>query len=247
MIGAGDIARSRQGRRKLGGSITGAFDVNAEGSRSFAKEFDCAQLTYEQIPEYVGGADYAVISTPPTSGSTTARWCSQARAALPRKAHRHDHGGRAKDRRHGKKYDAEDNRRLCPSLPPGLCEAASWCRAACLASRWTCSATASVPASATAGTTSTTAPPGTDPKLACGMTIESVSHEFNLLTSLAREFQTIACNVKGAHRRHTPVRHELHHGHALQKRRRSLHHDELELRRGREPQRATSAPRAAFS
>lgn len=37
----------------------------------------------------------------------------------------------------------------------------------------------------------------TDPKLACGMTIESVSHEFNLLTSLAGEFDTIACNVKG--------------------------------------------------
>ena len=29
------------------------------------------------------------------------------------------------------------------------------------------------------------------------MTIESVSHEFNLLTSLAGEFDTIACNVKG--------------------------------------------------
>jgi myo-inositol 2-dehydrogenase/D-chiro-inositol 1-dehydrogenase len=37
----------------------------------------------------------------------------------------------------------------------------------------------------------------TDPKLACGMTIESVSHEFNLLTALAGEFDTIACNVKG--------------------------------------------------
>jgi len=64
MIGAGDIARSHaRAVVKLGGSITGAFDVNAEGLRSFAKEFDCAQLTYEQIPEYVGGADYAVSTT----------------------------------------------------------------------------------------------------------------------------------------------------------------------------------------
>ena len=67
MIGAGDIARSHaRAVVKLGGSIVGAYDVNAEGLRSFAKEFDCDQLSYEQIPEYVERADYAVISTPPT-------------------------------------------------------------------------------------------------------------------------------------------------------------------------------------
>ena len=49
MIGAGDIARSHaRAVVKLGGSIVGAYDVNAEGLRSFAKD------------------DYAVISTPPT-------------------------------------------------------------------------------------------------------------------------------------------------------------------------------------
>ena len=50
MIGAGDIARSHaRAVVKLGGSIVGAYDVNAEGLRSFAKEFDCDQLSYEQI------------------------------------------------------------------------------------------------------------------------------------------------------------------------------------------------------
>ena len=57
MIGAGDIARSHaRAVVKLGGSIVGAYDVNAEGLGSFAKEFDCDQLSYEQIPEYMWSA-----------------------------------------------------------------------------------------------------------------------------------------------------------------------------------------------
>ena len=43
MIGAGDIARSHaRAVVKLGGSVSGAFDVNTAGLARFAKEFDCA-------------------------------------------------------------------------------------------------------------------------------------------------------------------------------------------------------------
>lgn len=85
MIGAGDIARSHaRAVVKLGGSIVGAYDVNAEGLKSFAKEFDCDQLSYEQIPEYVERADYAVISHPAHQEARLLRdGPLPARAALP--------------------------------------------------------------------------------------------------------------------------------------------------------------------
>ena len=73
MIGAGDIARSHaRAVVKLGGSVSGAFDVNTTGLARFAKEFDCAKLSYEQLDEYIAGADYAVLSTP-----SRCRRCSQ--------------------------------------------------------------------------------------------------------------------------------------------------------------------------
>ena len=51
---------------KLGGEVIGAFDVSENALKSFKKEFYCDVISYEQIPEYVEKADYAVISTPPT-------------------------------------------------------------------------------------------------------------------------------------------------------------------------------------
>lgn len=67
MIGAGDIAKSHaRAVEKLGGEVIGAFDVSENALKSFKKEFYCDVISYEQIPEYVEKADYAVISTPPT-------------------------------------------------------------------------------------------------------------------------------------------------------------------------------------
>ena len=37
----------------------------------------------------------------------------------------------------------------------------------------------------------------TDPNLACGMTIESVSHDWKLITAMAGSFETISCNYTG--------------------------------------------------
>jgi predicted dehydrogenase len=37
----------------------------------------------------------------------------------------------------------------------------------------------------------------TDPDLACGMTVESVSHDWKLITAMAGGFDTIACNYTG--------------------------------------------------
>ena len=42
------------------------LDVYKRQLKSFKKEFYCDVISYEQIPEYVEKADYAVISTPPT-------------------------------------------------------------------------------------------------------------------------------------------------------------------------------------
>ena len=37
----------------------------------------------------------------------------------------------------------------------------------------------------------------TDPDLACGMTVESVSHDWKLITAMAGGFDTISCNYTG--------------------------------------------------
>lgn len=51
MIGAGDIARSHaRAVVKLGGSIVGAYDVNAEGLRSFARSSTATSSAMSRSP-----------------------------------------------------------------------------------------------------------------------------------------------------------------------------------------------------
>ena len=77
LIGCGDIAR-HHGRAvvRLGGSITGCFDISQANAQLCADEFGCPIVGYDEIESYMPQSDYAVISTPRRSGSTTSRWCS---------------------------------------------------------------------------------------------------------------------------------------------------------------------------
>ena len=67
LIGCGDIAR-HHGRAvvRLGGSITGCFDISQANAQLCADEFGCPIVGYDEIESYMPGSDYAVISTPPT-------------------------------------------------------------------------------------------------------------------------------------------------------------------------------------
>lgn len=200
MIGAGDIARSHaRAVLKLGGSVNGAFDVNAAGLARFAKEFDCAELNYGQLDEYIAGADYAVISTPPTKRLDYVEKVLSAHVPLymekPIATTMED---AEKIIAMAKKYGGRIIVGFAHRFRPAFVKMHGM--------------VASGMFGEPVNVFSYRVGPGygygkdntvygnswrTDPKLACGMTIESVSHEFNLLTSLAGEFESIACNVKG--------------------------------------------------
>ena len=67
MIGGGDIAR-HHGRAvlRLGGTVTGVYDVSEKSLQIYTAEFGCPSVAYEEIEDYAAKADYVVISTPPT-------------------------------------------------------------------------------------------------------------------------------------------------------------------------------------
>ena len=200
MIGAGDIARSHaRAVVKLGGSIVGAYDVNAEGLRSFAKEFDCDQLSYEQIPEYVERAEYAVISTPPTKRLDYCEMVLSRHVPLYLEkpiATTMEDALKIVDM--AKKYDAKIIVGFAHRYRPAFVKMHELVASGMFGEPVNVFSYRVGPGF---GYGKNNAVYGnswrTDPKLACGMTIESVSHEFNLLPSLAGEFDTIACNVKG--------------------------------------------------
>ena len=200
MIGAGDIARSHaRAVVKLGGSIAGAYDVNAEGLRSFAGEFGCDALEYGQIPGYLDGVDYAVISTPPTKRLDYCEMVLSRRVPLylekPVAATLED-ARKIADmaKRSGAKIVVGFAHRYRPAVVK-LNEMVGSGMFGQPVNVFSCRVGPGF------GYGKNNAGYGaswrTDPKLACGMTIESVSHEFNLLSSLAGEFETIACNVRG--------------------------------------------------
>lgn len=200
MIGAGDIARSHaRAVVKLGGSISGAFDVNKEGLAKFAKEFDCDQLSYEQLDEYIAQADYAVISTPPTKRLDYVEKVLSAHIPLymekPIATTLED---AEKIEAMAKKYNGKIIVGFAHRYRPAFVKMYDMVASGMFGEPVNVFSYRVGPGF---GYGKNNAVYGnswrTDPKLACGMTIESVSHEFNLLTALAGEFETISCNVKG--------------------------------------------------
>lgn len=200
MIGAGDIAKSHaRAFEKLGGEIVGAFDVSENALKSFKKEFYCDVISYEQIPEYVEKADYAVISTPPTKRLDYVEMVLSKHVPLylekPIATTLED---AEKIVAMAKQYDAKIIVGFAHRFRPAFVKMYDMVKSGMFGEPVN---VFSYRVGAGFGYGKNNAMYGnswrTDPKLACGMTIESVSHEFNLLTSLAGEFDTIACNVKG--------------------------------------------------
>ena len=200
MIGAGDIAKSHaRAVEKLGGEIVGAFDVSENALKSFKKEFYCDVISYEQIPEYVEKADYAVISTPPTKRLDYVEMVLSKHVPLylekPIATTLED---AEKIVAMAKQYDAKIIVGFAHRFRPAFVKMYDMVKSGMFGDPVN---VFSYRVGAGFGYGKNNAMYGnswrTDPKLACGMTIESVSHEFNLLTSLAGEFDTIACNVKG--------------------------------------------------
>lgn len=200
MIGAGDIAKSHaRAVEKLGGQVIGAYDINAEGLDGYAREFYCDKLSYEQIDEYVAKADYAVISTPPTKRLDYVEKVLSAHVPLYLEkpiATTYEDACKIVDM--AKKYDGKIIVGFAHRYRPAFVKMHDMVESGMFGEPVNVFSYRVGPGF---GYGKNNAVYGnswrTDPKLACGMTIESVSHEFNLLTSLAGEFETIACNVKG--------------------------------------------------
>ena len=200
MIGAGDIAKSHaRAVEKLGGSIVGAFDVSENALNSFTREFYCDSVSYEQIPEYVEKAEYVVISTPPTKRLDYVEMVLSKHVPLylekPIATTVEDE---EKIVEMAKKYDGKIIVGFAHRFRPAFVKMHEMVKSGMFGEPVNVFSYRVGPGY---GYGKNNAIYGnswrTDPKYACGMTIESVSHEFNLLTALAGEFETIACNVKG--------------------------------------------------
>lgn len=200
MIGAGDIAKSHaRAVEKLGGSIVGAFDVSENALSSFTREFYCDSVSYEQIPEYVEKAEYVVISTPPTKRLDYVEMVLSRHVPLylekPIATTVEDE---EKIVEMAKKYDGKIIVGFAHRFRPAFVKMHEMVKSGMFGEPVNVFSYRVGPGY---GFGKNNAIYGnswrTDPKYACGMTIESVSHEFNLLTALAGEFETIACNVKG--------------------------------------------------
>lgn len=156
-------------------------------------------ISYEQIPEYVEKADYAVISTPPTKRLDYVEMVLSKHVPLylekPIATTLED---AEKIVAMAKQYDAKIIVGFAHRFRPAFVKMYDMVKSGMFGDPVN---VFSYRVGAGFGYGKNNAMYGnswrTDPKLACGMTIESVSHEFNLLTSLAGEFDTIACNVKG--------------------------------------------------
>lgn len=196
MIGAGDIAYSH-GRAvvKLGGKVIAAFDVNRDGLKKYAKEFDCDQITYEEIDDYIPKADYVVLCTPPTKRlDYVEKVLSKHVPLYMEKPVATTLADAEKLEELGKKYDGRIIVGFAHRFRPAFVKMHEIVSSGILGDPVNVFSYRFGPGYGF-GQRSLAESWRTDPKLACGMTIESVSHEFNLLTSLCGEFETIAANV----------------------------------------------------
>lgn len=196
MIGTGDIGFSHaRAVVRLGGSILAAYDVNKSGLARFAKEFDCAQLEYDQLKEYIPQADYVVLCTPPTKRLDYVEMVLSAHVPLymekPIATTLED---AEKLEAMAEKYDGKIIVGFAHRYRPAFVKMHELVSSGLLGEPVHLYSHRYGPGFGY-GQRSLSESWRTDPKLACGMTIESISHEFNLLTSLCGDFDTIAANV----------------------------------------------------
>lgn len=200
MIGAGDIAKSHaRAVERLGGEILGAYDVSEKNLDSFAREFYCDKLTYDRIDAYVERADYCVISTPPTKRLDYVEKVLRAHVPLYlEKPIATTMADAEKIVEMAKKYDGKIIVGFAHRYRPAFVKMHELVSGGMFGKPVNLFSYRVGPGFGY-GKNNTAYGNSwrTDPKLACGMTIESVSHEFNLLTSLAGEFESLSCSVKG--------------------------------------------------
>lgn len=198
MIGAGDIAKSH-GRAvvKLGGKVIGAFDVNKEGLKKYCAEFECDALEYDQLDEYIPKADYVVLCTPPTKRIDYAEKILKAHKPMYMEkpiATTMEDAQTLVDM--AIKYDGKILVGFAHRYRPAFQKMVELVQSGILGEPVQAFSHRYGPGFGF-GQRSLAESWRTDPNLACGMTIESISHEFNLLSALVGEFETIAANVKG--------------------------------------------------
>ena len=198
LIGCGDIAR-HHGRAvvRLGGEVIGGFDISEVSAGLVAQEFHCPTCAYEEIEDYVVKADYVVISTPPTKRLDYVEMVLKHHIPLymekPVACTMED---AMKIKAMADEYDAKimvgfahyyrpAYRKMLELVKTGMfgepvdiafsrLSPGFGFHAKNLGASWR-----------------------TDPNLACGMTVESVSHDWKLITAMAGGFDTIACNYTG--------------------------------------------------
>ena len=198
LIGCGDIAR-HHGRAvvRLGGEVIGGFDISEKSAKLVSQEFGCPTCTYEQIEDSVVKADYVVISTPPTKRLDYVEMVLRHHIPLymekPVACTLED---AMKIKAMADRYDAKimvgfahyyrpAYRKMLELVKTGMfgepvdiafsrLSPGFGFHAKNLGASWR-----------------------TDPNLACGMTVESVSHDWKLITAMAGGFDTIACNYAG--------------------------------------------------
>ena len=196
MIGAGDIAKSH-GRAvvKLGGKVIGAFDVNKEGLRKYCMEFECDAVEYDQLEEYIEKADYVVLCTPPTKRIDYAEKILKANKPMymekPIATTMEDAKVLVEL---SEKYNGKILVGFAHRYRPAFQKMVELVQSGILGEPVQAFSHRYGPGYGF-GQRTLGESWRTDPNLACGMTIESISHEFNLLSALVGEFETIAANV----------------------------------------------------
>ena len=195
-IGAGDIAMHHaEAIERLDGQMIGVFDVSEKNSAKFSATYNCPVITYEQIPEYVPQADYVLLTTPPTKRLDYVEMVLSQHVPLymekPIAATMED---AYKLRDMAEKYDGNIIVNFAHFYRPPFQKMLEIIESGQLGDPVSIIIDRQGPAY---GFRDSKLPPSwrTDPNLACGMTVESLSHEWKLMTAMAGSFKHIACNT----------------------------------------------------
>lgn len=198
MIGGGDIAR-HHGRAvvRLGGKVTGVYDVSEQSLAVYTAEFGCPAVAYEEIEAYAAKADYVVISTPPTKRLDYVEMVLKHHVPLylekPVAATLED---ARKIEAMAKEYDGRIMVGFAHYYRPAYQKMLQLVKTGMFGEPVNIAFTRLSPGFGFHAK-NLGASWRTDPNLACGMTVESVSHDWKLITALAGGFETIACNYTG--------------------------------------------------
>lgn len=196
MIGTGDIAYSH-GRAvvKLGGRVTAAYDINRDGLDRYCAEFGSTALEYDQIEASLAGADYAVICTPPTKRLDYVEMVLRAHVPLYMEkpiATSLEDAEKLKELE--KKYDGKIIVGFAHRYRPAFVKMQELVASGAMGNPINVLDIRVGPGYGFRGSPFANSW-RTDPKYACGFTIESISHEWNLMTALCGEFETLSANV----------------------------------------------------